>query len=51
MRSLEELHGALVLLGALPCVECSQVFALTGFRIRLAGIKAEFPGFEFSNHN
>jgi len=51
MRSLEELHSALVLLSLLACSECPQVSALAGLGIDLPGIKTVSPVFEFSDHS
>ena len=50
MRSLEELHGALVLFRRLARAERSQISALAGFRIRFPGIEAIVAGLEFSDH-
>ena len=50
MRSLEELHRALVLFCRLAGAECPQVSALTRLRIRLPGIQTVFSAFEFFDH-
>jgi len=50
VRSLEELHGALVLFRRLTRAERSQISALAGFWIRFPGIEAIVAGLEFSDH-
>ena len=50
MRSLEELHRALVLFCRLAGAECPQVSALTRLGIRFPGIQTVFSAFEFFDH-
>jgi hypothetical protein len=48
--TLEELHGALVLLRCGATLESPQVAPLTGFRIFLARVEPILAGRQFSNH-
>jgi hypothetical protein len=48
--ALEELHLAFVLLRRLPCLEGSEITALSGLGISLSRIEPIFTGFQFPNH-
>lgn len=50
MVALEKLNLTLVLFGPLKGGKCAQIAPLAGFRIFLAGIQTEVPGFEFADH-
>jgi hypothetical protein len=50
VRSLEELHGALVLFRRLTSAKRAQIFALAALWIRFPGIEAIVAGLEFSDH-
>ena len=47
---LEVLNGAFVLLGLFTRGKGTEVAALAGGGILLAGVEAVFTGFEFANH-
>src|SRR5215210_3973323 len=48
--TLEELHGALVLLRRRAAVEGSQIASLAGLGILLPGVEPVLPGGELTNH-
>jgi hypothetical protein len=50
LRTLEELHGSLVLLRRFTRTESSQVAALTGLGVLLARVQAIVAALQFSYH-
>ena len=49
--AFEELDFPFMLLGRLPSFECSEIPALSGWRIFFGRIEAVSAGLEFSNHD
>jgi hypothetical protein len=48
---LEKLDGAFVRFRSFPGTERSQVTAMSGFRVFLAGVKPILSGFHLTNHS